>query len=143
MANYQIKTLKTNESRKHGVDELWIGVLARAAEDALKSEEEDRDCVRRVAQQWFRSYSVDFRLVCELAGRNPRYVREKMLRKIGDDQRPVTPTRNKIKSAMKEESDTKLKIKKLWNLERAWKQVKSLKYAQYQKPYNERRHEYN
>ena len=66
-----------------------------------------------------------------------------MLRKIGDDQRPVTPTRNKIKSAMKEESDTKLKIKKLWNLERAWKQVKSLKYAQYQKPYNERRHEYN
>ena len=143
MANYQIKTLKTNESRKHGVDELWIGVLARAAEDALKSEEEDRDCVRRVAQQWFRSYSVDFRLVCELAGRNPRYVREKMLRKIGDDQRPVTPTRNKIKSAMKEESDTKLKIKKLWNLERAWKQVKSLKYAQYQKPYNERRNEYN
>ena len=143
MANYQIKTLKTNESRKHGVDELWIGVLARAAEDALKSEEEDRDCVRRVAQQWFRYYSVDFRLVCELAGRNPRYVREKMLRKIGDDQRPVTPTRNKIKSAMKEESDTKLKIKKLWNLERAWKQVKSLKYAQYQKPYNERRHEYN
>ena len=143
MANYQIKTLKTNESRKHGVDELWIGVLARAAEDALKSEEEDRDCVRRVAQQWFRSYSVDFRLVCELAGRNPRYVREKMLRKIGDDQRPVTPTRNKIKSAMKEESDTKLKIKKLWNLERAWKQVKSLKYAQYQKPYNEMRHEYN
>ena len=143
MANYQIKTLKTNESRKHGVDELWIGVLARAAEDALKPEEEDRDCVRRVAQQWFRSYSVDFRLVCELAGRNPRYVREKMLRKIGDDQRPVTPTRNKIKSAMKEESDTKLKIKKLWNLERAWKQVKSLKYAQYQKPYNERRHEYN
>ena len=143
MANYQIKTLKTNESRKHGVDELWIGVLARAAEDALKSEEEDRDCVRRVAQQWFRSYSVDFRLVCELSGRNPRYVREKMLRKIGDDQRPVTPTRNKIKSAMKEESDTKLKIKKLWNLERAWKQVKSLKYAQYQKPYNERRHEYN
>ena len=143
MANYQIKTLKTNESRKHGVDELWIGVLARAAEDALKPEEEDRDCVRRVAQQWFRSYSVDFRLVCELAGRNPRYVREKMLRKIGDDQRPATPTRNKIKRAMKEESDTKLKIKKLWNLERAWKQVKSLKYAQYQKPYNERRHEYN
>ena len=143
MANLQIKTLRTEESKKHGVDELWIGVLARAAEDALKSEEEDRDCVRRVAQQWFRSYSVDFRLVCELAGRNPRYVREKMLRKIGDDQRPVTPTRNKIKSAMKEESDTKLKIKKLWNLERAWKQVKSLKYAQYQKPYNERRHEYN
>ena len=95
MANYQIKTLKTNESRKHGVDELWIGVLARAAEDALKSEEEDRDCVRRVAQQWFRSYSVDFRLVCELAGRNPVYVQEKMMPKINERRQSMTEVREK------------------------------------------------
>lgn len=140
MVNYQIKTLKTNEVRKHGVDELWVSVLARAVEDALDGYD---DCQRRIARQWFRSYSVNFRLVCELAGRNPRYVREKMLRKIGDGENTQVPTRNQIKKEIKEETNTKLKINKLWNLERAWKQVKSLKYAQYQKPYNERRHEYN
>jgi len=140
MANIQIKTLRTNETRKHGVDELWIAVLARAAEDALKSEEQDRDCQRRIAQQWFRSYSSDFRLVCELAGRNARYVREKMLKRIGEDKDLHKPT---VRHEAKAEKETALKMKKLWNLERAWKQVKSLKHAQYQKPYNERRHDYN
>ena len=107
MVNYQIKTLKTNEVRKHSVDELWVSVLARAVEDALDGYD---DCQRRIARQWFRSYSVDFRLVCELAGRNPRYVREKMLRKIGDGENTQVPTRNQIKKEIKEETNTKLKI---------------------------------
>ena len=85
MAKYQIKTLRTNELRKHGVDELWIAVLSRAVEDALKTDEYDHDLVRRSARYWFRSYSADFRLVCELAGRNPHYVREKMLKQIGKE----------------------------------------------------------
>ena len=83
MANLQIKTLRTEESKKHGVDELWIAVLARAVEDALRPGEYDQDCDRRISRQWFKSYSTDFRLICELAGRNPRYVREKMLERIG------------------------------------------------------------
>ena len=85
MVNYQIRTLRTNEVKKHGVDELWIAVLARAVEDALKPGEYDQDCDRRVARQWFRSYNADFRLVCELAGRNPRYVRYKMIKRIGEE----------------------------------------------------------
>ena len=138
MANLQIKTLRTNETRKHGVDELWIAVLARAAEDALRSDDM-YDLDRRAARHWFRSYSRDFRLVCELAGRNARYVREKMLKRIGEDKDLHKPT---LRHEAKAENEAALKMKKLWNLERAWKQVKSLKYAQYQKPYNERRHEY-
>ena len=82
MANLQIKTLRTNESSKHGADELWIAVLARAVEDALRPGEYDQDCDRRISRQWFSSSNADFRLVCELAGRNPRYVREKMLERI-------------------------------------------------------------
>jgi hypothetical protein len=141
MAKLQIKTLKAEESKKHGADELWIAVLARAVEDALKSDDGyGWDLDRRAAQYWFRKYSTDFRLVCELAGRNPRYVREKMLERIGEDKDLHKPT---IRKEIKEEKATASKMKKLWNLERAWKQVKSLKYAQYQKPYNERRHEYN
>ena len=85
MAKYQIKTLRTEESRKHGIDELWIAVLARAVEDALKSGEYDQDLTRHSARYWFRSYSTNFRLICELAGRNPRYVCEKMLKRIGKD----------------------------------------------------------
>ena len=83
MANLQIKTLRTEESKKHGVDELWIAVLARAVEDALRPGKYDQDCDRRISRQWFKSYSTDFRLICELAGRNPHYVREKMLERIG------------------------------------------------------------
>jgi len=82
MANLQIKTLKTDESKKHGIDELWIAVLSRAVEDALRPGEYDQDLTRHSARYWFKSYSTDFRLVCELAGRNPRYVREKMLKQI-------------------------------------------------------------
>jgi len=82
MANLQIKTLKTDEFKKHGIDELWIAVLSRAVEDALRTGEYDQDLTRHSARYWFKSYSTDFRLVCELAGRNPRYVREKMLKQI-------------------------------------------------------------
>ena len=85
MANYQIKTLRTNELRKHGIDELWIAVLARAVEDALKPGGYDHDLTRRSARYWFRSSNADFHLVCELAGRNPRYVHEKMLQQIGKE----------------------------------------------------------
>ena len=140
MAKLQIKTLRTNEVRKHGVDELWIAVLARAVEDSLKKDEYGRDLDRIAARHWFRSFSADFRLVCELAGRNPRYVREKMLGQIGEDKDLHKPT---MRKEIKAEKETSSKMKKLWNLERAWKQVKSLKYAQYQKPYNGKRHEYN
>ena len=82
MAKYQIKTLRAEESKKHGVDELWIAVLTRAVEDALRTSEYDQDLIRHSARYWFRSYSTNFRLICELAGRNPRYVREKMLKQI-------------------------------------------------------------
>ena len=140
MAKYQIKTLKAEESKKHGADELWIAVLARAVEDALKGDESDRNLDRRAARYWFRNYSTNFRLVCELAGRNPRYVREKMLKRIGEDIDLHLPT---VRKEAKAEKETASKMKKLWNLERAWKQVKSLKYAQYQTKYNGKRHEYN
>ena len=140
MAKLQIKTLRTEESRKHGADELWTAVLARAVEDALKKDESGNDLDRRAARHWFRSYSSDFRLACELSGRDPRYVREKMLKRIGEDKDLHKPT---IRKEIKAEKKAVSKIKKLWNLEREWKKVKSLKYAQYQTKYNERRHEYN
>jgi len=140
MAKLQIKTLRTNESRKHGADELWIAVLARAVEDALRPKEFDQDCDRRLARHWFRSYSADFRLVCELAGRNARYVREKILKRMEEGKDFNRPT---IKKEIAVEKETVSKMKKLWNLERSWKQIKNLKYAQYQKPFNEKRHEYH
>ena len=63
-----------------------------------------------------------------------------MLKRIGEDKDLHKPT---VRHEAKAENETVLKMKKLWNLERAWKQVKNLKYAQYQKPYKEKRHEYH
>ena len=103
MAKLQIKTLRAEESKKHGVDELWIAVLARAVEDALRPEENDRDCDRRISRQWFKSCGADFRCVCELAGRDPHYVREKMLKRIGEDKDLHKPT---IRHEAKAETET-------------------------------------
>ena len=63
-----------------------------------------------------------------------------MLGQIEEDKDLHKPT---MRKEIEAEKETSSKMKKLWNLERAWKQVKSLKYAQYQKPYNGKRHEYN
>ena len=54
---------------------IAVAVLARAAEDACSSKEKYH---RDQAIAWFNSGGEDFRLICELAGRNSQYVREIM-----------------------------------------------------------------
>ena len=58
---------------------MWIAVLARAVHDAFGSIdyfEAER------AISWFKGFSKDFRDVCEMAGRNPQYVHDKLIKEI-------------------------------------------------------------
>ena len=59
---------------------LWICVLGRAIQDALIIQHDWVEIRRAMA--WFESAGADFKLVCDYAGKNPVYVREKMMPKI-------------------------------------------------------------
>jgi len=59
--------------------ELWIAVLARAIHDAFGSQDYFE---ASQAISWLKNYSKDFEDVCEYAGRNPKYVHEKLIKEV-------------------------------------------------------------
>ena len=78
MAKYRPGTANDNvinlfERGKDPEQKLWISVLGKALEDALRGSD------LREAEfsiNWIASQGSDFRLVCHLAGRNWKYVYE-------------------------------------------------------------------
>jgi len=59
---------------------LFIAVLSQAAHDCFSTHVEKYD--REQAKSFFLSDTWHFKLVCEFADRNPLYVKDKMTRKI-------------------------------------------------------------
>ena len=57
---------------------LWISVLAKAFEDAFRSNDQ---IAALEALSWIK-HGADFNQVCNLAGRNGEYVKAKMLDKV-------------------------------------------------------------
>ena len=76
---------------------LWIAVLARAVHDAFAVSDYHE---ARKALAWLKGYSEDFKEVCEMAGRNPNYVRMKLIKQLEerekyfDDLRKENPFSN-------------------------------------------------
>ena len=66
------------EQNKEPEQKLWIAVLAKAFDDAFYSTDK-RAALE--ALSWIR-YGLDFNYVCQLAGRDPNYVRKRMLDKV-------------------------------------------------------------
>ena len=60
-------------------ESLWSAVLTRAVQDVFTTTDWH---ATHTAIAWFKNKSKDFKDVCELAGRNPQYVHDKMLPKI-------------------------------------------------------------
>ena len=58
---------------------LWVAVLARAVHDAF-GQADYSEAQRAVS--WLKGMSYDFREVCEMAGRNPGYVRTKLIKQL-------------------------------------------------------------
>ena len=63
---------------------LWIAVLARAVHDAFAVSDYHE---ARQALAWLKGNSDDFRLVCEMAGRNPRYVHDKLIQQLNEREK--------------------------------------------------------
>ena len=66
------------EQNKEPEQKLWIGVLAKAFDDAFYCTDTR---VALEALSWIK-HGIDFNNVCGLAGRDPNYVRNRMLDKV-------------------------------------------------------------
>ena len=58
---------------------LFVAVLTQAVHDAFKTADK---LSKDTARSWLLSNSKDFRNICEFAGRNPAYVRERIKNKV-------------------------------------------------------------
>ena len=84
------------ENNKDPEQKLWIAVLAKSFDDAFYCSDE------RVALQalsWIR-HGSDFNYVCGLAGRDPNYVRNRMLDKVIEREASILGKHMKIKQAI-------------------------------------------
>ena len=92
------------EQNKEPEQKLWIAVLAKAFDDAFYSTD-NRAALE--ALSWIR-YGIDFNYVCGLAGRDPNYVRKRMLDKVIAREASILMKGKKIKAAV----DNIIKLKK-------------------------------
>ena len=101
MAKYRAPLLNSDvihlvEQNKEPEQKLWIAVLAKAFDDAFYSADE-RAALE--ALSWIR-HGIDFNYVCGLAGRDPRYVRKKMLDKVIDRESQILMRHKQIKEGV-------------------------------------------
>ena len=94
------------ERNKEPEQKLWIAVLAKAFDDAFYSTD-NRAALE--ALSWIR-YGIDFNYVCGLAGRDPRYVRKRMLDKVIEREASILAEHKRIKTGVS--NIIKLKLKK-------------------------------
>ena len=108
MAKYRAPFLNNDaihliEQNKEPEQKLWIAVLAKAFDDAFYSTD-NRAALE--ALSWIR-HGIDFNYVCGLAGRNPEYVRKKMLNKVIESEASILMEHKKIKQGV----DNVIKLK--------------------------------
>jgi hypothetical protein len=92
------------EQNKEPEQKLWIAVLAKAFDDAFYSTDKK---AALEALSWIR-YGLDFNYVCQLAGRDPNYVRKRMLDKVIAREASILMKGKQIKAAV----DNIIKLKK-------------------------------
>ena len=94
------------EQNKEPEQKLWIAVLAKAFDDAFYSTDQ-RAALE--ALSWIR-HGSDFNYVCGLAGRDPNYVRKRMLDKVIAREASILAEHRRVKMGV--DNVIKLKIKK-------------------------------
>ena len=84
------------EQNKEPEQKLWIAVLAKAFDDAFYCTDQ-RAALE--ALSWIR-HGIDFNYVCQLAGRDPNYVRKKMLDKVINREAQILMEHKRIKTGV-------------------------------------------
>ena len=98
MAKHRSPFLNTDvvhliEQNKEPEQKLWIAVLAKAFDDAFYCTDTR---IALEALNWIR-HGLDFNYVTHLAGRDPNYVRNKMLDKVIQRESAILAERDRIK----------------------------------------------
>ena len=96
MAKYRPGTANDNvinlfERGKDPEQKLWISVLGKALEDALRGTDLRE---AELSINWIVNQSSDFRLVCQLAGRNWKYVYETVKDRIEERRKNIEDFRH-------------------------------------------------
>jgi|TARA_R100001530_G_scaffold130157_1_gene100906 hypothetical protein len=73
----------SNNKKMEPEQKLFLAILSQAIHDAFKTSD---NISRDSARSWLLSNSRDFREICEFAGRDPNYVRQKIQNKIIKDK---------------------------------------------------------
>ena len=94
------------EQNKEPEQKLWIAVLAKAFDDAFYTTD-NRAALE--ALSWIR-HGIDFNRVCQMAGRDPNYVRKRMLDKVIAREASILMEHKRIKEGV--DNVIKLKLKK-------------------------------
>ena len=109
MAKYRAPLLNNDvihliENNKEPEQKLWIAVLAKAFDDAFYCTD---DNAALDALRWIK-HGLDFNYVCQLAGRDPNYVRKRMLDKVIAREASILAEHKRVKIGM----DNVIKLKK-------------------------------
>ena len=80
--------------RKDPEELLWTAVLAKAIDDAIYTSDYDEALS---AINWIEAEGKDFRFVCGLEGRDPKYVVKKVLPKILERKKMIEEWKARIK----------------------------------------------
>tara|TARA_R110000796_G_scaffold133271_1_gene248826 strand:- start:129 stop:497 length:369 start_codon:yes stop_codon:yes gene_type:complete len=83
------------ERNKEPEQDLWISVLSKAVDDAFKGSDFGESLK---AISWIKHGGGDFRAVCQMAGRSPEYVRERILQSILEREKRIVENTERIKN---------------------------------------------
>ena len=117
------------ELNKEPEQKLWVGVLAKAFDDAFYCSD---DNVAIDALRWIK-HGMDFNYVCHLAGRNPNYVRKRMLDKVIEREASILGRKIKLRKAVDNVIEMKIvkkgpKPKQPKRKRKNWKNVADFKW---------------
>jgi len=74
------------ERNKEPEHKLWISVLSRAVDDAFQGNDFD-EALKAIS--WIKHDGGDFKKVCQMAGRSPQYVRERILQTLLEREKRI------------------------------------------------------
>ena len=91
LANSSIYLERNKEPEQH----LWISVLSKAVDDAFQGNDFG-EALKAIS--WIKHNGVDFKKVCQMAGRSPEYVRERILQTLLEREKRIVENTERIKN---------------------------------------------
>ena len=83
------------ERNKEPEHKLWISVLSKAVDDAFQGNDFG-EALKAIS--WIKHAGGDFKKVCQMAGRSPEYVRERILQSLLEREKRIVENTERIRN---------------------------------------------